>query len=179
MKRKVFYLMLALLIGGQVSVLAQNQQKKNNKRKFTPEQLMERQTNQMMEALMLDDETAAKFAPVYKDYLKELNDCRMKYRKPKSAKPATNGTELIPKPLPTDEEVEKMITDRFEKCRQILDIREKYYKEFKKILSPRQILKVYQTEQNNMGKIKKELNQRKHRRMPPQVCTRLPLTPQK
>lgn len=179
MKRKVMYLMLALLIGGQMSVLAQNQLKKNDKRKYTPEQLMEQQTNQMTEALMLDDATAAKFVPVYKKYLKELNDCRMKYRKPKNAQPAAAGTELTPKPLPTDEEVEKMITDRFEKCRLILDIREKYYKEFKKILSPRQILKVYQTEQNNMGKIRKELNQRKHRRMPPQVCTRVPLTPQK
>lgn len=178
MKRKVMYLMLALLIGSQVSVFAQTELKLNGKRKFTPEQLMERQTRQMTETLMLDDATAAKFVPVYKNYLKELNDCRMKYRKPKD-EPAAAGTELTPKPLPTDEEVEKMITDRFEKCRQILDIREKYYKEFKKILSPRQILKVYQIEQKNMGKIKKELNQRKHRRMQPQACTRGPLTPRK
>ena len=71
------------------------------------------------------------------------------------------GVKPEPKPLLTDAEVEQQIKGRFVQSRRILDVREKYYNEFRKILSPKQIMKIYQTEQNNADKLKKEFDRRK------------------
>lgn len=108
---------------------------------------------------MLDDATTAKFIPVYQNYLKELRECRMMNR----AKQRVEGTGVKPEPKPllTDAEVEQQIKGRFAQSRRILDVREKYYNEFRKILSPKQIMKIYQTEQNNADKLKKEFDRRK------------------
>lgn len=51
------------------NMLAQNAQAPNQKKKLTPEQRQEMQINRMQKSLMLDDETAAKFAPLYKELL--------------------------------------------------------------------------------------------------------------
>ena len=120
---------------------------------------MEHQTNQIVKMLMLDDSTTDKFIPVYQNYLKELRECRMMNR----AKLRAEGTGVKPdpKPLLTDAEVEQQIKGRFAQSRRILDVREKYYNEFRKILSPKQIMKIYQTEQNNADKLKKEFDRRK------------------
>ena len=116
------------MIGSQLGLSAQTPVNKDKKKRHTPEQVMEHQTNQMVKMLMLDDDTTAKFIPVYQNYLKELRECRMMNR----AKQRVEGT-----------------------------VREKYYNEFRKILSPKQIMKIYQTEQNNADKLKKEFDRRK------------------
>ena len=42
----------------------------------TPEQRIERQAARMDKELMLDDETSAKFLPLYKEYLQAMAECR-------------------------------------------------------------------------------------------------------
>ena len=79
-------------------------------------------------------------------------------RKPKVKDAAT--TQPAPKAIPTDAEVEKAIKDRFAQSRKLLDIREKYYNEFRKILSPKQIMKIYQLEKGNAHKFQKEWKKR-------------------
>ena len=114
----------------------------------------------MVTKLMLDDCTAAKFTPVYEKYLKDLSECRMMNRR---ERPRNNNAEATPatKPVLTDAEIEKQIKDQFAQSRKILDIREKYYNEFRKILSPKQIAKIYQTEKSNANKFRKEFDRRK------------------
>lgn len=107
---------------------------------------------QMVESLALDDETAAKFMPVYKAYLEELRACRGPRMRPEG-KPGERK-EL------TDEEVEKRILDSFAQMRKILDVKEKYYKEFRKMLSPKQIQKIYQRERMNGARLQHEKERR-------------------
>ena len=61
----------------------------------------------------------------------------------------------------TDAEIAKMLKDQFAQSRKMLDIREKYYNEFSKILSQKQIMKIYQQEKSNMNKFRKEFDRRK------------------
>lgn len=163
MKARFVYVFLACLMAGcQFTLSAQNQANKENRKRRTPEQFMERQTGQMVRALMLDDATAAKFTPVYQNYLKELRECRMMNRK----FPAKQGAEKTvakpePKPMLTDAEIERQIKERFAQSRKILDVREKYYDEFRKILSPKQIMRIYRTEQANANNLRKEFDRRK------------------
>ena len=160
MKTKFIYVILAALLTGSQTISAQNKDNKTNKQRPTPEQMIQRQANQMVTTLMLDDATAAKFTPVYEKYLKDLSECRMMNRR---ERPRNNNAEATPatKPVLTDAEIEKQIKDQFAQSRKILDVREKYYDEFRKILSPKQIMKIYRTEQNNANKLKKEFDRRK------------------
>ena len=158
--------LMALFLGSQMTLSAQNEENKERKQRPTPEQMMQMQTNQMVRALMLDDATAAKFTPIYEKYLKELRECRMMNFKPRARKDADQGTEAntakeTPKPVMTDAEIAKMLKDQFAQSRKMLDIREKYYNEFSKILSQKQIMKIYQQEKSNMNKFRKEFDRRK------------------
>lgn len=61
----------------------------------------------------------------------------------------------------TDDQIATMLRNQFTQSRKMLDVREKYYNEFSKILSQKQILKIYQQEKMNANKFKKEFDRRK------------------
>ena len=169
MKKFMYVVLATLLIGSQLSLSAQNKANQEKKQRPTPEQMMQMQTNQMIKSLMLDDATAAKFTPIYQRYVKELRECRMMNIKPRVKKDATQATEATktPRSAMTDADIAKMLKDQFAQSRKMLDIREKYYNEFSKILSQKQILKIYQQEKSNANKFKKEFDRRKGQKPAP------------
>ena len=164
MKTKFIYVILAvLLMGSQMTLSAQNTDNKEKKQRPTPEQMVQMQTSQMVKILMLDDATAAKFTPVYEKYLKDLRECRM-MSKPRTEKAKKQGTDANAKQersSMTDDQIATMLRNQFTQSRKMLDVREKYYNEFSKILSQKQILKIYQQEKMNANKFKKEFDRRK------------------
>ena len=139
MKMKFIYVLLgALLLGSQMSLSAQNNDNREKKQRPTQEQLRE---------------------------------CRMMNRKPRAEK--AQGAEANAKregqrPSMTDAEIAAMLKNQFAQSRKMLDIREKYYNEFSKILSQKQIMKIYQQEKSNANKFKKEFDRRKKGRKPGQ-----------
>lgn len=168
MKTKFIYVIMAvLLMGSQMTLSAQNTDNKQKKQRPTPEQMVQMQTKQIVNTLMLDDATAAKFTPVYEKYLKELRECRMMTHKARTEKTKAQGTDANAKkerPSMTDDEIATMLRNQFTQSRKMLDIREKYYNEFSKILSQKQILKIYQQEKMNANKFRKEFDRRKDQR---------------
>ena len=52
------------------------QKPEQKRQQLTPEQRIERQAARMDKELMLDDETSAKFLPLYKEYLQAMAECR-------------------------------------------------------------------------------------------------------
>ena len=157
MKTKFIYVIMAvLLMGSQMTLSAQNTDNKQKKQRPTPEQMVQMQTKQIVNTLMLDDATAAKFTPVYEKYLKELRECRMM-----THKASTDANAKKERPSMTDDEIATMLRNQFTQSRKMLDIREKYYNEFSKILSQKQILKIYQQEKMNANKFRKEFDRRK------------------
>ena len=163
MKTKFIYVIMAvLLMGSQLTLSAQNTDNKQKKQRPTPEQMVQMQTKQIVKTLMLDDATAAKFTPVYEKYLKELRECRMMTHKARTEKTKGQGTDAKKeRPSMTDDEIATMLRNQFTQSRKMLDVREKYYNEFSKILSQKQILKIYQQEKMNANKFKKEFDRRK------------------
>ena len=93
--------------------MAQNAQdapaQRRVKQKPTPEQMMDRHVKMMEKRLVMDDATAAKFTPLYKEYLQAMKDCR----------PAVNKD--VKKAEMTDAEIEKAIQDRFDARQKALD----------------------------------------------------------
>jgi len=161
MKMKTKYLVMmvvAVLMGTQVMNAQDNgeQGKKRARKRMTMEQMVDMQANKIIGELGLDDKTAAKFTDVYKKYMTEMNELRKKDMPKPGVKPQDGKVA----PVPTDAEVDKMMRERFAQGRKMLDIREKYYDEFRKFLSPKQVQKVYEQGMMNKGKFHKEMNRR-------------------
>ena len=158
MKTKYFFVLIAAFVMGTQVMNAQRHEygkKMNHKRgEISMETVAEMQANKIIGELGLDDKTAAKFTDVYKKYMKEMNDLRKEYM------PKVKAGEVSMSSMPTDAEVDKMMRNRFKQSRETLDIREKYYDEFRKFLSPKQVQKIYDQVQMNQGKFFKEMNRR-------------------
>jgi CRISPR/Cas system CSM-associated protein Csm2 small subunit len=60
----------------------------------------------------------------------------------------------------TAEEAERMLLLKMQNGKKLLDIREKYYYKFKTVLTPHQIVKLYQTEAEIRRKVMLELRRR-------------------
>lgn len=159
MKTKYFLMLIVACVMGTQMMNAQDDKGsgKPERKRMTMDQVATMQANKIVDQLGLDDAKAAKFTEVYKKYMKELNDLRQKSMpgKPDMKK----GERQAPKQM-TDAEVDKMMRERFAQGRKMLDIREKYYDEFRKFLTPKQVQKVYEQGQKNKGKFHKEMNRR-------------------
>ena len=131
----------------------QNQQRQ--KPTITPEQRAERSAARIAGQLMLNDADAEKFKGVYKNYQLELSEANQKFKK--EPKKMEQG-EKTQRRQRTEQEIEQDIKNRFARQRAVLDVEEKYYDEFRSVLNPRQIEKVYQMSgkgMKNMAKARK------------------------
>ena len=128
---KVMMLVVALMLVS-VNSFAQNA---NDKQRLNREQLSEKQAKYIANELMLDNETTAKFVNVYTQCQKEVWALGPRPRR------NANGNE---------EQIEQNIKKRFEMSEKILDIRQKYYKEYSKFMTQKQIQRVYEIEKNMM-----------------------------
>lgn len=159
MKSKKNVLVLAFLLIGSFFVSAnesrdpQDSRQHEQKAMQSPTQV----ATKLAKALKLSDDQSEKFIPLYADYMEDIRKMIDKHRVPHN--------ENI-----TDEQLEKIIESRFAISRSIVDIREKYYKKYKKFLSIRQIDKLYETEKkldnrrpegNNRPRIKRNRTQRR------------------
>ena len=137
MKTRLMTLVVMMAVSiSSFSVMAQNAQdapaQRCAKQKPTPEQMMDRHVKMMEKKLVMDDATAAKFTPLYKEYLQAMKDCRPAVNKD------TKKSEM------TDAEIEKAIQDRFDARQKALDVQKKYFKKFKEVLNAKQLQKVFQ-----------------------------------
>ena len=103
--------------------------------RLTRAQLSERQAKYIASELALDDETTARFINTYTQCQKEIWALGSRPRRD------DNNNE---------EQIGQNIKKRFEMSEKILDIRQKYYKEYSKFLTQEQIQRVYKIEKNMM-----------------------------
>ena len=121
------------------------------KQRISREQLAETQAHHIAQQLAFDDETTAKFVDTYSRCQKEVWSLAPRKRVGKGASK-------------NDRETEEAIEERFDRSQKLLDIRKKYYKEYSKFLTPKQIQRVYSIEKNMMKRLGKNANRRKNRR---------------
>ena len=113
---------------------AQDQQQR-----LSREQLAEKQARHIAHELAFDDATTQQFIETYCAYQLEVWALG-----PRLQNEAGN-----------DEEAEQAIREHFERSQAILDLREKYYEEYSKFLTPRQIQRVYKLERQAMNRLAK------------------------
>lgn len=132
--KKIFNVMM-LVIAMTMFTVNSFAQAPNNKQRLTREQLAEKQAQHIAKDLALDDETTAKFINTYTQCQKEIWALG-----PRLRRNANNN----------EEQIGQNIKKRFEMSEKILDIRQKYYKEYSKFMTQKQIQRVYEIEKNMM-----------------------------
>ncbi len=153
------YAFLASALLCSTSLFAQDKPERTPK-KLTPEERIERQAERMEKQLLLDDETSAKFLPLYKEYLKAMGEC---FARPADSKQVT-------KKEMTDEELDQRMQSRFECRKKCLEVQETYYDKFKEILTMRQVEKIFNAPKHQ---------NRKPRVLTPRYPKGAPLPPEK
>ncbi len=146
MKTVRFFILALAVILCTVSASAQDA----GKQRLSREQMIETQAKHIASDLALDDKTYNKFISTYVSYKKELWSIAPKRKK--SNKAASQ----------TEEQAAQNMQRRFEQSQKVLDIRNKYYKEFSKFLTQKQIELMYDKER----KIMQRLKQRHDRQRP-------------
>lgn len=142
MKRIIRIMALAMfMVCMSMGANAQNKQKKDGSR-ISVEQLTELRAKRIAQALALDDATAQKFTTTFCACQKELYAANKAMKENKGKK----RSEM------TDAEIETIQKDRFKQSRKLLDLREKYYGEYRKFLSARQVQRVYELEKQDFKK---------------------------
>lgn len=144
MKRIISMLIMAVMMTAFSSTTyAQDTNDRQQKR----EKLAETQARHIARQLAFDDATTAKFIDTYCQCQKEIWALGPRAKRQR-------GT------AKTDAETEKAIEERFERSQKLLDIREKYYKEYSKFLTSKQIQRVYAIEKRMMGRLGKNAGKR-------------------
>ena len=127
----------------------------NNQQRLSREELAEKQARHIAHELALDDATTQKYVATYCAYQKEVWALGPRVKRHQSE----NATEA---------EAEQANKARMEQSQKILDLREKYYKEYSKFLTQKQIERAYELEQQVMRRLVRHHRQgagsMKHRR---------------
>ena len=108
-------------------------------------QYIAQQISQYVSLFSLNEQQAQQLDALYKAYNKKMRAVHDLYQK----EPVAEGTAM------TEEQVEQRIMDNFAQSRAILDVREQYYKQFRQILTPSQINKIFEDEKARRAQIRK------------------------
>ncbi len=132
-----------IMIASCATVFAQqnNPQRPNQKQRLSREQLAEVQAKHIANELAFGDDVTEKFIKTYCDCQKEIWALGPRQR------PNKQGA--------SEQENGERIKQRFAMSEKILNIRQKYYKQYSKFLTQTQIEKVYEQERKMMHRLSK------------------------
>lgn len=134
MKHILLTLMLLLAVPFASPAFAQQQGKGKN-----PAAKADARSQHMAAILGLNDANTKRFVDLYAKYSAEVHAAQQKYRKIRPQK----GQGAAPL---NDQQVKTNLENQFALSQAILDIRKKYYHEYVKFLTPRQIEHLYELE---------------------------------
>lgn len=143
--------MAALLLAMTMSLGLSAQ---NAGKQADPEKRIERRVEQLTKQLMLDEKTAAEFAPLYKEYVAALRESRVK----------------PDKELKGDEAILDRLKARLATQEKTAATKQKYVEKFAKMLTARQLDSLF----NERGARKDRLNARPRMRLTPGQLDRVP-----
>jgi Spy/CpxP family protein refolding chaperone len=120
------------------------------------ERILQAKLVEIRRSLNLDQATMQHFRPIYIQYEKEISGVNIKNQ---VRLMSANYDSL------TSEEAERLVMAQLENAKKLIEIRERYYNKFKTVLTPQQIVKLYQTEAAIRQKVMQELKRRSGRRI--------------
>jgi Spy/CpxP family protein refolding chaperone len=133
-------------------VVSSNVQSQNADRfPMIRERIIQAKLREIKLSLNLDQATFEQFRPIYLKYEREVSE--VDFRK-------LGRLMKVESDSLSTEEADQLIVNQLESARKLINIREKYYKEFRNVITPQQIIKLYQTEAELRKKVMQELKRR-------------------
>ena len=155
MKKTFFITLLALMMSAGCNTATAQQQDNEKQRterakqrtdkerqRMTREQLAERQARYIASSIALDEETTEKYVRTFCEYQKEVWALR-------SDRKGKRQAEM------SESDIEKNINEKFDREEKLLAIRKKYYREYSKFMTQRQIQRAYELEKKATGHLVK------------------------
>ena len=155
MKKTFFITLLALMMSAGCNTATAQQQDNEKQRteraklrtdkerqRMTREQLAERQARYIASSIALDEETTEKYVRTFCEYQKEVWALR-------SDRKGKRQAEM------SESDIEKNINEKFDREEKLLAIRKKYYREYSKFMTQRQIQRAYELEKKATGQLVK------------------------
>jgi len=115
------------------------------------ERMVQAKLREIKLSLKLDQATFEQFRPIYLKYEREISSVNFRN--------LARLTKVDADSLST-EEADQLIVNQLESAQELISIREKYYKEFRTVITPQQIIKLYQTEAELRKKVMQEMKRR-------------------
>lgn len=116
-------------------------------KRISREQLAELQAKHIAHELAFTDDVTEKFVKTFCNYQQEIWALRQRLQPAKANKPRMS-----------EQDSEARIKQRFERSEKILEIRQKYYREYSKFLTQAQIEQVYKQERLTRAHLAKRMN---------------------
>jgi len=115
------------------------------------ERIIQAKLRELKASLKLDQARFDRFQPIYLKYEREISGVNFRN--------LARFTKVDADSL-TTEEADQLIVNQLEAAKKLIFIREKYSKEFRTVLAPQQIIKLYQTEAELRKKVMQEIKRR-------------------
>jgi len=115
------------------------------------ERMVQAKLREIKLSLKLDQVRFEEFRPIYLKYEREVSGVNFR----NLAKLTKVDADSL-----SNEEADQLIVNQLEAAKKLISIREKYYKEFRTVLAPQQIIKLYQTEAELRKKVLQEMKRR-------------------
>ncbi len=154
MKRIVAIFLLSLVTS---TLMAQPPRQGGNKADFKM-----LQTEIITKQLKLDADKESKFIELYIEYTKKMEEFNT--HPPRRGGGEKGGAKRVTRPQPSDEEIEAQILRSFEMAEKSTTLKREYYPRFKEILTPRQIMTMYNTERQIRERIVSEARRREEKK---------------
>lgn len=106
----------------------------------------------LIKQLEIEESKVDSFTNMYQEYSQKMKELRPRH------KPGGNKAGAA---APTDAEVEATIMESFDLAEQTTALKREYYNKFKTLLSPHQILKMYNVERRLQERVTSELRERR------------------
>jgi len=148
MQKIILILLFVLfLIVGQT---AQSQQP--NRKAMIRNRIEQVKLREIKQRLQLDEATFAQFRPIYLRYERRIANIDFKNQ----ARLMKANTDSL-----STEEANLLITNQLANAKKMVFIRERFYNEFRKVLTPQQLVKLYQSETEIRRKVMTEIRNRR------------------
>lgn len=140
-----------MIIGVTLTLCVNLQSQNLNQVPVLRERIAQAQLLEIRRNLRLDQATFVRFRPIYLRYEREL--ARIDFAK--QARLMKIDVDSL-----SNEEADGLMVSQLQSSRMLVMIHERYYKEFRKVLSPQQTIKLYQTEAELRNKVVQETKKR-------------------
>jgi len=146
---RTIYKAFVLLMLTMLSLGAQSQ----NARRLpvVRERILQAKLVEIRRSLNLDQAIMQRLRPIYIEYEREISGVNTNNQR----RLMSANTDTL-----TAQEAERLVMAQLENAKRLIDIREKYYHKFKTVLTPQQIVRLYQTEAQIRQKVTQELRRR-------------------